>query len=102
MDASVPGGDGRTRDPNLPPLTRVGDMIAPRAPQDLDAVKLEESALADMIVKLAYTVPRFHTDLVVKQLHLSLALVDHLLAKLCFEGQIEQLWQTTQSSSHYK
>jgi predicted ATPase with chaperone activity len=83
-------------------MHRVGDLVAPRAPQDLEAVKLEESALTDMIVKMAYTVPRFTTESVVKQLHLSLALVDHLLAKLCFEGQIEQLWQTSQSSSHYK
>jgi predicted ATPase with chaperone activity len=25
-----------------------------------------------------------------------------LLGKLCYDGQIEQLWQTTQTSSHYK
>src|SRR5262245_12414236 len=102
MEASVASGDSRSRDPNLPAMHRVGDLIAPRAPQDLEVVKLEESALTDMIVKMAYTVPRFTTDSVVRQLHLSLALVDHLLAKLCFEGQIEQLWQTSQSSSHYK
>src|SRR5436190_20772343 len=102
MDASVPSGDLRSRDPNLPVMHRVGDLIAPRAPQDLEAVRQEEAALADLIVKLAYTVPRFTTESVVKQLHLSLPLVDALLAKLCFEGQVEQLWQTTQTSSHYK
>jgi hypothetical protein len=102
MEASVASGDTRSKDPNLPPLCKVGDLIGPRAPNDLEGVKLEEAPLMDMVVKLAYTVPRFTTDYVVKQLHLSLPLVQALLGKLCYEGQIEQLWQTTQSSSHYK
>jgi hypothetical protein len=102
MDASVATGDVRAKDPHLPPLHRVGDLIAPKAPQDLAAVRQEEGALADLLVKLAYTVPRFTTDWVVKQLHLSSSLVGYLLEKLCFEGQIEQLWQTSQASSHYK
>ncbi len=102
MEATVAGGDVRSKEPNLPALHRVGDIIAPRAPQDRASVRHEEAALADLLVKLAYTVPRFTTDWVGKQLHLSPALVGHLLEKLCFEGQIEQLWQTSQSSSHYK
>jgi predicted ATPase with chaperone activity len=83
-------------------MHRVGDLIAPKAPRELAAVPEEEAGLADLLVKLAYTVPRFTTDWVCKQLHLSMALVSALLEKLCFEGQIEQLWQTSQSSSHYK
>jgi predicted ATPase with chaperone activity len=53
-------------------------------------------------MRLAYTVPRFTTDSVSKHLHLSRALTDELLAKLSFDGLIEQLWQTSQASSHYK
>jgi hypothetical protein len=102
MDASVAGGESRSKDPNLPTMTKVGDLIAPKAPHDLEAVKQEETALCEMIVKLAYTVPRFTTEWVVKQLHLSHPLVMALLGKLCYDGQIEQLWQTSQSSSHYK
>src|SRR5436190_639531 len=102
MDASVASGDVRSKDPDLPPMHRVGGLVAPRAPQDLAAIRLEEATLADMVVKFAYTVPRFTTDWVVKQLHLSLPLVGELLGKLCFEGQVEQLWQTTQASAHYK
>src|SRR5207253_1324752 len=99
---SVASGDVPSKDRHLPPMHRVGDLVAPRAPQDLAAVRHEEAALADLIVKLAYTVPRFTTDWLGKQLHLSVPLVGSLLEKLCFEGQVEQLWQTSQASSHYK
>jgi hypothetical protein len=102
MDASVASGDVRARDPHLPPLVRVGELIAPKAPQELPAIQLEEAALANLIVKLAYTVASFTTEWVARQLHLSLALVGELLGKLCFEGHVEQLWQTSQASSHYK
>jgi len=106
MRTSAASGDVRskeTRDPDLPPLHRAsGDLIAPMAPQDLGAVKQEVAALNDMVVKLAYTTPRFTTDWVAKQLHLSMPLVGELLEKLCFQGQIEQLMQTSSTRSHYK
>src|SRR5262245_435921 len=100
--ATATASEPRMKDPDLPPLTRVaGDLIAPKAPQELAAAKGEEAALADLLVKLAYTVPRFTTDWVGKQLHLSTRMVDQLLEKVCFEGLVEQLWQTSQASSHY-
>jgi hypothetical protein len=102
MSTSAASSEARPRDPDLPPLHRVGDLIAPTAPQDPAAVKLEETALADLIVKLAYTTSRFTTDWVAKQLHLSLALAGELLGKLCYQGQIEQLMQTSQTRAHYK
>ena len=106
MSTGAASGEARPReprDPDLPSLHRAsGDLIAPTAPQDLAAVKHEVSALNDMVVKLAYTTPRFTTDWVGKQLHLSLPLVGELLEKLCFQGQIEQLMQTSSTRSHYK
>jgi hypothetical protein len=102
MEASTASGERRSKDPNLPALHRVGDLIAPKPPQDLAAVKHEERDLADLIVKVAYTVPRFTTESVCKHLHLSVPLADELLGKLCFEGHLEQLWQTSKTSSHYK
>ena len=102
MSASLPSDDVRSKDPHLPPLHRVGDLFAPKAPQDLAAVPMEETALADLIVKAAYATPRFTTDGMAKQLHLSLPLVGDLLGKLCFEGQMEQLMQTSQTSAHYR
>lgn len=91
-----------TRDPGMPALVRAGTVIAPMAPQDLATVPHEERDLGDLLVKLAYQVPRFTTDWLCKQMNLSGPLVDQLLGKLCLEGQIEQLWQTSQASSHYK
>jgi hypothetical protein len=102
MDASTATEDRRSKDPDLPSLHRIGDLIAPKAPQDLASARQEEQTLAELVVKLAYTVPRFTTDWVVKQLSLSAGLVGDLLEKMCFEGTIEQLWQTSTTSSHYK
>src|SRR5262245_762069 len=102
MAASPATAETRQRDPDLPPLVKVGELIAPKAPQDIAGSGLEEGVLTGLILKLAYTVARFTTDYVSKNLHLSPALTNALLEKLCFEGLIEQLWQTTQASSHYK
>lgn len=102
MDATATASEGRTKETNLPGLHRVGDVVAPKAPVDLATIPQEERDLCDLLLKLAYTVPRFTTDWVGKQLNLHRKLVDQLLEKLCFEGEIEQLWQTSQTSSHYK
>jgi predicted ATPase with chaperone activity len=102
MDPGVATGESGAKDRNLPPMYRVGDILAPRAPVDLAGVRQEEGALSDLIVKLAYTVPRFTTDSLSKQLRLSIPLINCFMEKLCFEGQVEQLWQTSQGSSHYK
>jgi hypothetical protein len=102
MSASAPGSDARPKDPDLPPLVRIGDLIAPKAPQDRASIPLEEGFLGDLIVKAAYTTPRFTTDSMAKQLHLSMPLVGDLLGKLCYEGHIEQLMQTSQNRAHYR
>src|SRR5262245_17069944 len=102
MAASTASGQAPARDPHLPPLCRLGDLIAPRAPETIAAAGLDDRILTDLVLRLAYTAPRFTTEWVIKQLHLSPALVQELLEKLAFEGGIEQLWQTSQASSHYK
>jgi hypothetical protein len=102
MTASTATDDVASKDPHLPPLHRVGDLIAPRPPQDIASAGLSEETLKGQVLKLGYTVARFTTDWVGEQLHLSPALTGQLLEKLCFEGLVEQLWQTTQSRAHYK
>src|SRR5262249_55165071 len=62
VDANAATGDGPSKEPYLPPLHRVGDLIAPKAPQDVASAQVEEGALTDLTVKLAYTVARFTTD----------------------------------------
>jgi DNA-binding PadR family transcriptional regulator len=102
MSASSATSQPKQKDPHLPPLGRLGDLIAPKAPQTIAAAALGEHELTDLVVRLASTVPRFTTDWVGKLLHLSPALTNDVLAKLCFDGLVEQLWQTSSSSSHYK
>jgi energy-coupling factor transporter ATP-binding protein EcfA2 len=102
MNPAPVSGENVSKDRNLPPMHRVGDLIAPRAPVDLAGIQQEDAFLADLMVKLAYTVPRFTTEWLSKQLRLSFPLIGCLLEKLCFEGQVEQLWQTSQGNSHYK
>ncbi len=102
MATSAASSSAPSRDPHLPPLHRAGDLIAPTAPQEIATAGLDEATLTGLILKLGYTAPRFTTTSVAKQLHLSVALTDELLGKLCYEGLVEQLWQTSQASAHYK
>jgi predicted ATPase with chaperone activity len=91
-----------TKDPFLPKMVKVGDLIAPRAPQDIASAGLEDGALTDLTIKLAYTVARFTTAWVSQQLRLSMPLVRELMHALAMDGLVEELWQTGQESSHYK
>ncbi len=103
MEPSVATPDAPpAKDPHLPPLVRVGDLIAPKLPNTIPAIRLDDGALTDLVVKLAYTVSRFTTDWVCKQLNLSLSLVQDLLLDVSREGFTEELLTTSQASSHYR
>ncbi|HKB42733.1 MAG TPA: hypothetical protein VKD72_40265 [Gemmataceae bacterium] len=102
MDPRIATGDGPAKDPHLPPLLRVGDLVAPKAPPGIAASGLEERVLTDLAVRLAYTVVRFNTDWVCKQLHLSLPLAQDVLEALCREGLVEETMRTSATSSHYR
>ena len=90
------------KDPYLPPLGKIGDLVAPKAPTALEQIPDEKQALFDMAVKLAGTVARFTTDWAAKQLRLSLPMTRDLLGELSQEGLIEELWQTGAGSAHYR
>jgi DNA-binding PadR family transcriptional regulator len=90
------------KDPNLPPLVKIGDYYGPKAPLDVAEIAEEKEALVEMAVKLAATVARFTTEWAGQQLHLSMPMIQDLLIKLAHEGMIEELWQTAKGSSHYK
>jgi predicted ATPase with chaperone activity len=102
MAASAATGQAPERDPHLPPLGRLGELIVPRAPQKLSATGLEEGTLTDLVLRFGYTAGRFTTEWLGEHLHLSSALTREVLEKLCYEGFLEQLWQTSEASSHYK
>ena len=103
MDVSTAAGDAVPgKDPRMPPMIRVGDILAPRAPQDVASAQVEEGVLSDLIVKLGCTAARFSTDWVAKELHLSLPLAFAVLEQLCTEGLIEETMKTTAIRSHYR
>ncbi len=102
MDPNVATGDVPSKEAHLPPMQRVGDLLAPKAPQTIAAAGLEEGALTDLAAKLAYTVARFTTDWVGKKLHLSLPLAGQVLEQLCRDGLAEETMQTSQGISHYR
>jgi hypothetical protein len=97
--ADAPSKD---KDPNLPPLHRVGKLIAPKAPQEFAAAGLEARVLVDLLVKWGFTETRFTTEWVAQKLHLSPALALKVLERVCLEGMVEQLWQTGQGGHHYR
>ncbi len=101
MDSHGTTGDP-SKDPDLPPMVKVGDIIAPRAPQTLETAALPEAVIPDLMVRLSYTVARFTTDWVSKELNISPSMGRQLLDKMAFEGHIEQLWSTSEKSAHYK
>jgi hypothetical protein len=102
MASSTATADAPAKDPYMPRMVKVGDLIAPKAPKDMAGCGLEDGALVDLGVKLAYTVARFTTQWVGEQLHLTLPVVQELMRQMAMDGLIEELWQTGQSSSHYK
>jgi hypothetical protein len=102
MDPRVAIGDGPLKDPHLPPMLRVGNLLAPKAPQGMAAARLEEGVLTDLAMRLAYGVARFTTDWMCKQLHLPLPLVHEVLERLCHQGLVEETMRTSEASSHYK
>src|SRR5437667_8665656 len=102
MGPSVASGDVPAKDPHMPPMLRVGELIAPRAPQDVASAQVEETVLSDLVMKLACTAARFSTDWVAKELHLSLPLAFAVLEKLCTDGLLEETMKTSQIRSHYR
>src|SRR5262249_53952829 len=102
MDQSVASGDVPSKDPHLPPMCRVGEVLAPRAPQDIPSARLEEGSLTDLGVKLAYTANRFTTDWVSKRLHLSIPLASEVLAQLTRDGLVEETMMSSQARAQYR
>jgi hypothetical protein len=101
MEATAPT-DTPKKEPHLPPMHRVGDIIAPKPPQRVAAAALDEGVLVDLGVKLAFSVARFTTDWMVRQLQASLPLTIELLEQLCREGLVEETMKTSETQSHYK
>jgi hypothetical protein len=97
MDPSAAGGGAPAKDPHLPPMVRLGELLAPLAPQDIAGARLEEGALTDLALKLAYTTNRFTAEWVARRLRLSVALASEVLERLAGEGAVEETMMSSQA-----
>jgi hypothetical protein len=102
MEASAAASESPSKDPFLPALHRVGDLIAPKAPQEISTAGVEDTTLADLALKVAYTNARVNTKGLAQQLHLSPSLASEVLVQLCHDGLMEETMQTSQGLSHYR
>lgn len=102
MTPSAATSEVVSKDPHLPPLLKVGDVLAPKAPQDIAEARLEEGSLTELAVRLAYSTNRFNIEWVSKRLHLSLALANEVVVQLCREGLVEETMMSTQGRSSYR
>jgi hypothetical protein len=102
MDPTPATGAPAPKEPHLPTLFKVGNLVAPRAPQTIAAAGLEDRALADLGVKLACTTARFTTDWMAKRLHICLQLAGEVLTELCVDELIEETMKITEGRSYYR
>src|ERR1700683_5554084 len=103
MDASVATDDASSRDPCLPAMLRVGEVTAPKAPQDLVSAHVPRQALTHLALKLACTAATdTTTDWVAKRLHLSLLLAGAVMDELCRHGLARVTTKTTETKFHYE
>ncbi len=92
----------RPKDPHLPPLIKIGDLIAPKAPEDIEAAGLGDRTLVDLAVKLACTTARFTTDWLAERLHLSFNLTRAVLTEMSIDMLIEETMRGSEGRSHYR
>lgn len=90
------------KDPHLPPMGRLGDLLCPRAPQSISEAKLEDGALTDLAVKVAYTSNRFTNDRLCDVLRISQAVAVACARHLLGEGWIEETMSSTRERPVYK
>lgn len=83
------------KDPNLPPMGRLGDIMCPRAPQTIAEAKLEDGALVDLALKFAANANRMTSEWLAERLQVAQALADDVVTNLITEGLIEKTMMTS-------
>jgi hypothetical protein len=91
-----------SKDPNLPPMGRLGDVVCPRAPQTIADARLEEGTLTDLAMKFASIINRFTDEWLAQQMKLTTALGAAIVAQLLSEGLIEETLMTTGGKTTYR
>jgi DNA-binding PadR family transcriptional regulator len=90
------------KDPHLPPMGRLGDVLCPKAPKTIADARLDHGDLADLAVKFAYTINRFTDDWLAERMRVSPALAAALVAHLLSEGLLEETLMTTGGKATYR
>jgi DNA-binding PadR family transcriptional regulator len=90
------------KDQDLPPLGRLGDLHCPRAPQSIAEARLEDGALTDLTLKVAYSINRFTEEWLCERLFLAPALMAAITTQLAQEGLIEETMMSTRERHTYK
>lgn len=90
------------KDPNMPPMGRLGDVLCPRAPQTIADARLEEGTLTDLAIKFAYSINRFTSDWLGERLKVSPTLGAVLAQQLNSEGLIEETLMSTGGKVLYR
>lgn len=98
MDLRAPVG----KDPHLPVMGRLGDVMCPKAPQTIAEAKLEDGTLTELAVKYAYTINRFTVDWLGQKLQVAPALANDILTTLNSEGMIEETLMTQQGRALFR
>jgi hypothetical protein len=97
-----PSASAPAKDPHLPPLGRLGDLLCPRAPQSIADARLEDRALTDLAVKFAHTINRFTADWMGERLHVSPTLADAVIIDLATEGLVEETLMGSSGRAVYR
>ena len=90
------------KDPHLPPMGRLGEILAPKAPQEIPEAKLEEGTLTDLAIKFAYSINRFTTDWLGRRMHISPSLAAAVMEQLTNEGLVEESMMSSHSRALYR
>lgn len=89
-DPAGPETRGLSQPPNWIP---VGDGLAPGAPVDVRDTGSDPSALSDLALRAAYTVPQFNTEWAARRIHLPQVLVGEILEQLRADKLLDVLGQ---------
>ena len=90
------------KDPNLPPMGRLGDVICPRAPQTIADARLDEGTLTDLAIKFASTINRFTDEWLAQQMKITETLSKAIIAQVLSEGLIEETLFTVGGKVTYR
>lgn len=90
------------KDPDMPPLGRLGDLHCPRAPQTIADARLEDRTLTDLALKSVFSINRFTEEWLCERLRIAPALAAAVALQLASEGLIEETMMSTRERHTYK